>query len=362
MTCEIIIPVWNELQLTKECIDSIIENTHYPYRLIIIDNGSQDQTKSYLEELKKKGDMEVTLIRNEENLGFVKAVNQGLRVSSALYVCILNNDTLVADGWLEEMIEVTKNNPQIGIINPSSNSLGQYLSKGDSIESYAIRLKQFKGQWGEMAQCSGFCMLIKREVIDRLGFFDEVYQIGYCEETDYCRRAQRSGFIFARARAAYVYHKERSTFDRMPDREEIFRRNQDILFRRWGKPLRIAYLVSNSLKDRPKEQRVKKISLAIARDNHQAWLFLKKSLGQLNEMIEHSNIRYFWLADTLYRLTCIYKILKRKRKKKIDIILTEDRILNNILRKLKFYHQADILFDPQLERVRELCKERSRYP
>src|SRR3989338_1707235 len=108
MMCDIVIPVWNQPTFTKECIESIVKNTDVDYRLIIIDNASGEETKSYLESLKEQRGLKLLLIRNENNLGFLKAANQGMRLSDAQYICLINNDTLVTDGWLSEMIEVAQ--------------------------------------------------------------------------------------------------------------------------------------------------------------------------------------------------------------------------------------------------------------
>ena len=105
MKCDIIVPVWNEPERTASCVEHIFENTRYPYRLILIDNASEPETRNYLEGLKKSRKAEVIIIRNNENLGFVKAVNQGLKLSEGPYVCILNNDTLPGAGWLAELVE-----------------------------------------------------------------------------------------------------------------------------------------------------------------------------------------------------------------------------------------------------------------
>lgn len=360
MKCDIILMVWNELQLTKDCVDSLIKHTHYPYRIIIIDNGSGEETRKYLEGLDNRTDIETLLIRNERNLGCAKAINQGLKASSAAYVCLLNNDTLLTEGWLSEMVAIAENNPQIGILNPSSNSLGQCLSGVQNLKAYAEALEASKGQWQEMGHCGGFCMVIKREVIKRIGLFDEIYGVGYGEDTDFCRRAQKSGFKFARAKASYVYHKTSSSFKKKPDRKQIFKRGRDIVFRRWGKRLRIAYLAGDYHKN--KHEDINRISLQAARDNHQMWLFLKKSLKGSHDVPDHFNIKLLWVNDWFYQISCIYKILKRKRKKKIDIIFTENRFLGNILQKLKFYHQADVLPEPTLEKARQLWKQKSVYP
>jgi GT2 family glycosyltransferase len=169
--CDIIIPVWNQPEVTRECIDSILRNTGYPYRLIIIDNGSETPVQSYLLGLKEKKDLDLLLIRNDKNLGFVKAVNQGVVVSDAPYLCIMNNDTIATSGWLEEMVGVIEANPSIGLLNPSSNTSGQFPGE-KSIDEYALSLKPLKGQMQELYTCRGFCMLVTREAIRRVGLLD----------------------------------------------------------------------------------------------------------------------------------------------------------------------------------------------
>ena len=109
-SCDIIIPVWNQPDITKNCLEAIKDNTGYPYKLILIDNGSDNETRLYLDGLARNHHPEVRVIRNEQNLGFVKAVNQGLRTSSTPYICIMNNDTLPAPGWLEGLVEFAELN------------------------------------------------------------------------------------------------------------------------------------------------------------------------------------------------------------------------------------------------------------
>ena len=163
---DIIIPVWNEIGPTRGCIDSIRKNTNYPHRLIIIDNASEAPTRDYLRALTG-----ITLVRNEENLGFVKAINQGLKgFANAPYTCVMNNDTIASAGWLEEMVKVMESNPGIGIVNPSSNTSGQDAPE----EAGAARIQ-------ELYTCRGFCMLIRCEAIQSIGLFDEIYSPGYFE-------------------------------------------------------------------------------------------------------------------------------------------------------------------------------------
>ena len=179
MLCDIIIPVWNQLALTRDCIESIFKNTaSEDYRIILVDNASDDETKNYLDGLNRAWPKQIALIRNEKNLGFIKAVNQGIAVSQAPYACLLNNDTLVTKGWLKEMIAIAESSDDTGIVNPSSNNLGQKPNQGEPLELYAEKISKESGQSIELGAAVGFCMLIKRKVIEKIGVFDEIYGTG----------------------------------------------------------------------------------------------------------------------------------------------------------------------------------------
>jgi len=92
--CNIVIPVWDQPEITRNCFESIARFTDSPYKVIVIDNGSGELTKAYLQESSKLFPC-YKLIRNEKNVGFVKAENAGLREAAAGYICLLNNDTIV---------------------------------------------------------------------------------------------------------------------------------------------------------------------------------------------------------------------------------------------------------------------------
>lgn len=338
MKCDIIMPVWNQLEFTRSCIASIINNTKYPYRLILIDNGSEGQTQSWLESLSGQADPEVKLIRNERNLGFVKAVNQGLKESGAAYICVINNDTLVTDGWLTELVDIVTGNPGVGLVNPSSNNLGQKPSSGSvGIDEYAEGLAAFKGQFIEMGACLGFCMLFKREIFKRIGPFDEIYEVGNFEDTEYSRKIESLGLVCARAKASYVYHRMSKSFLKKKNFEEIFKKNQEIFYRRWGRPKRLLYIITRDhqkLYDWIKDESIKK-----ARFGNWVWLFLKKKTPF--KIKEHSNVNIFLLPDMLFRENCIFRILKRK--KKFDSIYVDEDEFREKLNTLKKLHNADVM-------------------
>ncbi len=337
MKCDIIIPVWNQLTFTKDCINSILKNTEgMDYQLIVIDNASDDHTKKYLEELKNIGNPKVTLVRNDKNLGFVKAANQGIGVSHAPYICILNNDTLVMKGCLKEMIRIADMDRDIGIVNPSSNNLGQKPAKGQPVEFYAESLRNESGKFVELGAAIGFCMLIKREVIEKVGTFDEIYGMGNFEDTDFSRRAVKEGYRPVRACGAYVYHRESSSFNKMKAFENDFKRNKEIYEFRWGKPKRIAYVLDSY--DNNILKRLKMESIRLARDSNWVWYFSK---GHVDIPL-HSNIICNEITPENFYLKAIFDILKKK--KKFDEIFVGTENLGKILGRLSFIHKAKIKY------------------
>ena len=358
MTCDIIIAVWNEPEATKNCLEGVIKYTDFTYRLIIIDNGSDPETAQYLDSLKDKV-ADLMLIRNKENIGYVQAINQGFKLSNADYVCLLNNDTIVTEGWLAEMIKIFEENLSVGIVNPSSNTLAQALPEGETPDSYAEKIKIFTGQWGELGQCSGFCMLIKREVIEKIGIFDEAYEVGYFEESDYCRKTQKLGFRFARAKAAYVYHIDRLTFDKRLDKEALFEKNRALFESRWGRSLRVLCVISRRPKDQIDKDETEQIILSSAQDNHQVYIYIIKNLIARFNFAKHSNIIIRPSRGIFFGFASLFKILTKKHKKKFDLILVDDLFFFSVLKFLSFLHKAKILFNPHLEHAIELSKKQA---
>jgi GT2 family glycosyltransferase len=332
--CDIVIPVWNQLEATRDCVESIIKNTSYPYRLIIVDNGGNSQTKAYLESLSARSGLAVVLVRNEKNLGFVKAVNQGFNMSDADYICVLNNDTIVMKDWLGEMIRMAESSGDIGIVNPSSNNLGQRPEKGEPLELFAEKMRENSGHLVELGAAIGFCMLIKREVVRRIGFFDEIYGMGNFEDTDFSRRAAREGYRSVRACGAYVYHRENTSFSKVKAFEEDFKRNKEIYEFRWGKPKRIAYVLGSS--DRNLLKRLGSESIKLARAGNWVWYY---STGDI-EIPDHSNIISVSIPERFFYFKTAVKILTKK--KKFDEIFVGEERFGNILERFSGIHGAKV--------------------
>ncbi|MBI4430834.1 MAG: glycosyltransferase family 2 protein [Candidatus Omnitrophica bacterium] len=309
--CDIVSPIWNQFERTKRCVESLIRHTDYPFRLILVDNASDEPARSYLESLASDPRINVKLIRNEENLGNIKAANQGIYVSDAEYVCILDNDTIVTEGWLSEMIAIAEVEPNIGIVNPISNSNGWPPPKGCPIDEYAKTLrKDWGGCYSEMATAVGFCFLISRKLIDTIGVWDEIFGMGYYEDRDYSRRAVQAGFKIAFAKGAYVYHEEHSSFRKRPEWYELQERNRAIYEARYGRPKRYLYLIS-----KPNQMLQHKVLLdayAKACRNNFIWIFLTEECLPM-DYADHSNIDFFVLNPFWWKLSVLWKTSKRKK-------------------------------------------------
>ncbi len=312
MKCDIIIPIWNQFSYTKDCLEHILKNTSYPYRLILIDNASDGQTRDYLRDFASDNKDKTTLIRNEENLGYIKAVNQGLKISDSQYVCMMNNDTLPAPGWLERMVEFAEAHPDVGLINPQCGG-----HSDGSVDAHAAALEQYKGEYMEMNQCQGFCMLVKRELIDKIGFLDEAFGIGGYDDTDYSMRAHKAGYRSVSIRDSYVYHRIHASFDKAGNREEWVKRNRKIYYDKWGRHLRIGAVFSPDRLDSISMSPLVEYVYGLAREWSWVHVWINSAQGRdkikrlideammRRDLAPHQNIRvdYFNLPWFLFELT-----------------------------------------------------------
>ncbi|WP_415347207.1 glycosyltransferase family 2 protein [Clostridium perfringens] len=201
---------------TIECIKSLREIDYLNYKVLIVDNASQDDS---VEKLKKEI-LDEELIVSDENLGFAGGNNLGIDkaiASGAKYVLLLNNDTVVKKDFLSKLVDTFKVDNNIGIVGCKIN----YYSDRD-IVNYAggeIDWSKFTTRFYGLntkdnndtkiryiSFVSGCAMMIKREVIEKIGLLDDTYFM-YYEDTDYCARAIESSFKLAYQPKSVIYHK-----------------------------------------------------------------------------------------------------------------------------------------------------------
>lgn len=226
---DLVIPVYNALRATRDCLRTVREHAPEWARILVINDASDARTSEWLRE--QEG---ITLLENPVNLGFVQTANRGLLFSDAPYVCLLNSDTLLTPGALERMVERLDREPAIGMCCPLSNSavnLSVRIPPGEDVFSFARRVaERSPGLYPDVTTVVGFCLVVRREVISGLGAFDEAFERGYCEETDLHLRARAAGWRCVVADDVFVYHRQGASFS---DSNERFRKNLGLLMARW---------------------------------------------------------------------------------------------------------------------------------
>lgn len=232
----IVIVTFNEFPYTKECIDSIRLRTDEPYELIFVDNGSTDGTADYLESLSG-----VKLIRNPDNKGFPAAANQGIKAAQGNQVLLLNNDTVVTTGWLRRLLNALHSSSTIGMVGPCSNQVSgpqmipvSYTDMS-SMDGFAWdHGKRHVRLYEETDRLIGFCLLIRKAVIEQIGCLDERFGIGCFEDDDICLRAMRAGWHLLIARESFVHHYGSRTFAAVGvDYAQLIRSNQQRFQDKW---------------------------------------------------------------------------------------------------------------------------------
>lgn len=203
----IVIPAFNSLSSTKDCITSIATFTQSSYQISFVDNGSGDGTFDFMRGLNGKNP-----VRFQTNIGVARAKNAGARdplgSPNIKYICFLDNDTRVTQNWIDKMIAILERNPKIGMIGPLSNNADGPQNIYNQQDSKNV-LEQREPEFLFADSINGFCMVMPAEVIRRVGLFDESFGLYGFEDKDLCRRVINSGYDIAIANRAFVEHRGR---------------------------------------------------------------------------------------------------------------------------------------------------------
>lgn len=222
---DIVVPVYNAHDDLKACITSVLENTDLGlHRLVVIDDKSTDpRVRDYLGTLGEAEGEGIRVLFNGENLGFVKTVNRAMRLSDR-DVVLLNSDTVVTSGWVEKLKRAASSNPRVATVTPFSNNAticsvpnfceDNPLPEGFGIESFSEFIDRISLRYyPEIPTGVGFCMFIKRGVLEELDYFDEkAFDRGYGEENDFCMRALKKGYVHVLDDSTFVYHRGGASF------------------------------------------------------------------------------------------------------------------------------------------------------
>ena len=240
----VVVLAYGDPALTLETLRSLVAvgETYPDLEVIVSDNGSPDEALAPIREMAAQYP-QIRLIENGENLGFARGNNVGIEAATGDYVLLLNNDTFVAPGALHAMVDHLERNPELGIIGPLTNNIGNEakvdLTYGDMDEmARAARdlATGHRGQHTPMPVAAYFAAMFRRADLERVGDLPEIYGRGMFEDDDHCAAFRAAGFEIALAEDAFVHHHLSASFDAIPSAEKqaLFARNKAIFEERWG--------------------------------------------------------------------------------------------------------------------------------
>jgi glycosyltransferase involved in cell wall biosynthesis/Tfp pilus assembly protein PilF len=272
----IIILCCNQLDYTRECLESVLRYTRATYELVLVDNGSTDGTPHHLETLQgRAGPERVVVIRNDTNRGFAAGCNQGLQESRGRYLVLLNNDTIVTAGWLDGLTAWAVHEwPSVGLVGPmtSWSSPPQMIpvdyQSPEQLQAFAARrARDFARQGVKVERLTGFCLLLRREVWEQLGGLDESFGLGFFEDDDFCVRVREAGFTLVMALNVFVHHYGNRTFKGLGlDAQAQLQTNFDKFKAKWGEERCKGYRLPDQPGREPRSGRMTVSLCIIAKD------------------------------------------------------------------------------------------------
>jgi GT2 family glycosyltransferase len=234
----IIIPCCGQLEHTKLCVPSVMRHSRAPFELIFVDIGSLDGTAAYLAGVQAVATVRVEVLRATTDLGIANACKEAIDQARGEYLVLLNNDTVVTDAWLNQMIALASTSPTIGMVGPMSNysappqlveavpyrfgprkstrkdaPIAGDLLDVSAVNKFAAQWREtHRGKWLEAERLGGFCLLIKRHVLQKIGSLDAWTDLSLFDTDILSGKAREAGFTLACCRDLFIHHFGSRTF------------------------------------------------------------------------------------------------------------------------------------------------------
>lgn len=241
----IIVLTYNNLELNKVCIESILKKTAYPnYELIILDNLSTDGTVEYLKELEQLKDSRIKIIFNDKNSGFAGGNNKAIKESAGQYIMLLNNDTVVTRGWLTNAVKHLINDEKCGMCGAVTNSIGNEAmiavnyKNMKELDCFAYLYTYLHNNeiYTDVDRIAMFGTIIRKSIMDQYGLLDENFQVGMFEDDDYAKVVEKAGYTFYVVEDVFIHHVNNASFKKLDSIEykEIFEKNKEYYEKKWS--------------------------------------------------------------------------------------------------------------------------------
>jgi GT2 family glycosyltransferase len=252
----IVVVTFNRSDVTNLALDSLLRarNERSRFKVFLVDNASSlvefQRIERFFSYLCAQHGLDGVLTRNEQNLGYAAGNNVGIRQALAdpqiTHLCLLNNDVIVSDGWLDRLVEKAPG----ALVGPVSNCVGNeqlisvdYQSQGTNGHT-TLEVQKFARRWAEehrgnvegSRMLGFFCVLGERQLFESVGLLDENFRLGFFEDDDYCLRCVKAGWLLRIVREAFVHHWGSASFSRLPPAEfsALFRRNRQLFEEKHG--------------------------------------------------------------------------------------------------------------------------------
>jgi len=248
----IILAVWNQLCYTRLAVDFMVKNADSPFEIVVVDNGSKPDVKAYFDSL--KGTLDINYIRNETNLGPIRAINQGIRAARYGYIMVIHNDVIILEkGWLRKVIAPMDADPMVGVVGLAGR---QEIYKTGCVNEESLKhnlqnedLNEPMGEEvARVAVIDGLCFTMRRELLDKIGGLDESFGYMHCYDLDLSLQSINAGFKNVVVKVSAIHIGNGGMTRKLRDYKELVRddygllkRNCKILARKWSRllPLKV---------------------------------------------------------------------------------------------------------------------------
>jgi GT2 family glycosyltransferase len=230
--------------VTAECLDSIYAGTHRSFEVVLVDNGASGSLRAMAAAMHDRHG-NLSYVRGPAGEGYARACNRGLAAARGEYLGILHNDVLVTPGWLGRLLAAMAMDPSVALAGPSLSQSGNVQAVNMRTYSKTSELVAFSQGWalnhrGEVAvfnPLSGVCLVLRRQVLDRIGGLDPAFRTSIHADDDFCLRAFRADFRMAIVFSAFVHHHGAATFKHLGiDRKLAAGDAARVFCGKWGVP------------------------------------------------------------------------------------------------------------------------------